>query len=79
MTYIEGVLNGRKVFCMKNPGSVEVMNDIPNSYIESFDWLVKEINNIDKISLEELQSNYDNILSKYSQEAVCEKFLNFLD
>ena len=25
MTYIEAILNGKKVFCMKNPGSLEVM------------------------------------------------------
>lgn len=79
MTYIEGVLNGKKVFCMKNPGSLEVMDGIPNSYIESFDWLCNQINDLSNVSLEELQTNYEKILSKYSQEAIYDKFLNFLD
>lgn len=79
MIYIEGVLGGRKVFCMKNPGSVEVMDGIENTYIESFDWLVDQINNISEISLEELQNNYDVISSRFSQKAVSEKFLDFLE
>ena len=31
MTYIEAIMNGKKVFCMKNRGSLEVMENIPNS------------------------------------------------
>lgn len=79
MTYLEGILNGKKVFCMKNPGSLEVMNEIPNSYIESFDWLCNQIENIDKVPIEELKSNYDNIYNKYSPSSVCKKFISFLD
>ena len=79
MIYIEGVLAGRKVFCMKNPGSIEVMEGIDNTYIESFDWLVNQINSISDISLEELHDNYDKISSKFSQKAVSNKFLEFLD
>lgn len=79
MIYIEGVLAGRKVFCMENPGSIEVMRGIDDTYIESFDWLVDQINNISEVSLEELYKNYDIIVSKFSQDAVSEKFLDFLD
>ncbi len=79
MIYIEGVLAGRKVYCMENPGSTEVMVDINNSYIESFEWLVNQINDISQVSLEELQENYDIILSRFSQNAVSEKFLDFID
>ncbi len=79
MIYIEGILAGRKVFCMENPGSTEVMGSIDNTYIESFEWLVKQINNISDISLSELHQNYEIIMSNFSQKAVSEKFLNFLD
>ena len=79
MTYIEAILNGKKVFCMENPGSLEVMEGISNSYIESYEWLCNQINDIDKISVEELQYNYDKIQEKYSQSIVAEKFLNFLN
>ena len=79
MIYIEGVLGGRKVFCMENQGSLEVMEGIDNTYIESFDWLVDQINDISDISEDELKENYDIISSKFSQKAVSEKFLDFLD
>lgn len=79
MIYIEGVMAGRKVYCMENPGSIEVMEGIDNSYIESFEWLVDQVKNISEISLEELYENYDIILSRFSQKAVSEKFLDFLD
>ena len=79
MTYIEGVLNGKKVFCMKNLGSGEVMENIPNSYIKSFEWLCNQIKEIHKISSDELKSNYDTINEKYSQKTIANKFLDFLD
>ena len=79
MTYIEAILNGKKVFCMENPGSQEVMEGIENSYIESYQWLCEQIDCIDKISREELQYNYDKIQEKYSQSTVAKKFLNFIN
>ena len=78
MTYIEAILNGKKVFCMENPGSLEVMEGISNSYIESYEWLCNQISRIDQISAEELQYNYDKIQEKYSQETVADKFMNFI-
>lgn len=79
MTYIEAILNGKKVFCMKNPGSLEVMENIPNSYIESFDWLYEKINQIHTVSREELIENYKKIDEKYSRKVVTDKFINFLE
>ena len=78
MTYIEGILNGKKVFCMKNPGSLEVMENIPNSYIESYEWLCSQIKDIDKLSLDELIENYNKIQKKFSRDTVSEKFLRLL-
>lgn len=79
MTYLEGILNGKKVFCMKNAGSLEVMKDIPNSFIESNEDLVEKIRNLSNITVEELQENYRKIEERYSRRALAEKFINFLN
>lgn len=78
MTYLEGVLNGKKVYCMKNIGSMEVMKDIPNTYIESNEDLVQKIRNLPNISVEELQDNYKKIENRYSRRTLAEKFINFI-
>lgn len=78
MTYIEAILNGKKVFCMKNEGSSEVMENIPNSYIESFEDLYEKLNKLYTISRTELVENYKKIDKKYSRKIVTEKFINFL-
>lgn len=79
MTYIEAILNGKKVFCMKNPGSLEVMVNIPNSYIESFEDLHEKINHLDEVSKEELMENYKKIEEKYSRKTVTDKFIKFME
>ncbi len=79
MTYIEAILNGKKVFCMKNPGSLEVMENIPNSYIESFEDLCEKINHIDEVTREELVENYNKMQKIYSREIVTDKFIEFLN
>ena len=79
MIYIEAVFNGKKVFCMKNIGSIEVMDDIPNSYIESYEWLIDQIEHIDEITADELKDNYEKINQKYSQDTIAEKFLEFIN
>ena len=79
MSYIEAIFNGKKVYCMENPGSLEVMENIPNSYIESYEWLCNQIRHLDEISVDELIDNYDKISEKYSQEAIAEKFLQLID
>lgn len=79
MTYIEAVFNGKKVFCMRNEGSQEVMKDIPNSYIDSYEELYKKAMHVSEITLDELRSNYRMISKKYSRETVAEKFIKFVD
>ena len=79
MTYIEAILNGKKVFCMKNPGSLEVMNNIPNSYIESYEDLTEKINKLYKTTKKELVNNYEEIEKKYSRKVVTEKFIEFIN
>lgn len=79
MTYIEAVLNGKKVFCMRNQGSSEVMKNIPNTFIESFDDLCKKINKLDKVTKKELIKNYEIIEKTYSRSVLANKFIDFLD
>ena len=79
MTYIEAILNGKKVFCMKNPGSLEVMENIPNSYIESFEDLYEKLNHLYEIPKEELMENYKKIDKKYSRRVVTDKFIKFME
>lgn len=78
MTYIEGILNGKMVYCMKNPGSLEVMSDISDAFITSNEDLVKKINNLPNITVETLQENYRKVESKYSRSEVASKFIEFL-
>ena len=77
MTYIEAILNGKMVFCTKNTGSLEVLKDIKDCYFESYEDLVKKINNIPNISKEQLQENYTKIWNKYSREKMAKEFIEF--
>ena len=79
MTYIEGILSGKSVYCMKNTGSIEVMEGIPNSFIESYEDLVNKINKLPTISVEQLQENYRKIEEKYSRKIIAKKFIEDID
>lgn len=79
MPYIEGVLNGKMVFCMKNPGSEEVMAGIPDAYIESYEDLTRKIRSLPKYTVEDLTRNYDILSAKYSREALSQGFVRFLE
>ena len=77
--YLAAILNGKKVFCVRNSISVEIMENIPNSYIESFEWLCDQINHLDEVSIDELHFNYDFIYEKFSRDNLATNFVNFLD
>lgn len=79
MAYIEAVLNGKKLFCMKTDGSAEILKDIPNTYIESYEGLVDMIENISEVSVEELKENYKHVWKQFSRKRITENFLNALD
>lgn len=76
MTYIEGILNGKMVYCMRTIGALEVLNEIPSCYIDSFEELVNKICHLPDITLSELQHNYMLIAKKYSRDAVTQRFLD---
>lgn len=78
MTYIEGILNGKKVFATVTNGSKEVLKDMPDSYFETFDELSEKINNLSNVTTKELQENYKKIYSNYSRESVANKFLRLI-
>lgn len=78
MTYIEGILNGKKVFATMTNGSKEVLKDIPNSYFETFEELTNNILNLHSITVKELKENYTKICKDYSRESVADKFLKLL-
>lgn len=78
MTYIEGILNGLKVFAYENFGSKEVLSEIEDSFIYSNKDLVKKINNLPNIKKQELVKNYKLICKKYSNEVVADKFIKLI-
>ncbi len=79
MPYIEGVMNGKPVFCMENVGSKEVMADIPNAYIRSYEDLTNKILSLPTITAERLQENYDIISKIYSRPVLADKMLKFMN
>lgn len=78
MTYLEAIFNGKMIFGMKNQGSSEVFKEIPYSYINSYDDLIEKIRNLHNIGIDTLQRNYDIMYSKYSREAIANKFINYI-
>lgn len=78
MTYLEGIFNGKKVFATKNKGSLEVLADIPNSYINSYAELVDSIRKLPQITKKELIENYSKMEKKYSRDETSKDFVNLL-
>jgi CDP-glycerol glycerophosphotransferase (TagB/SpsB family) len=79
MSYIESTLNGSKVFAYPNYGSKEVLEEIPDAFITSFEDLVNKIHALEKVTDEELKRNFDMIMKKYSRKEVSDKFLDLLE
>ena len=75
MTYIEAILNGKKVFCMETEGAKEVLKDIDNTFIDSFEDLIDKINHAHETTIEELVSNYHTVWSRYSRMGITDDFL----
>lgn len=78
MIYLEGILAGKKVYAESNDGSKEVLEGMQESIYNNFDELITYLDNISKITTEELINNYELILSKYSKEFITNKFLNII-
>lgn len=78
MSYIEGVLNGKMVFCMENEGSSEVMEGIPDAFIRSFDDLTDKMLTLPERTKAELEKNYDRIAERYSRDVVGSKIIEYI-
>jgi len=52
---------------------------IDNSIYNNQEELLKYLEKIDKISLEELQGNYDKIISKYGSDKITDEFIRYLN
>lgn len=79
MPYIEGIMNGKMVFCMENQGSKEVMARIPEAYIRSYEDLTQKIQSLPSITLEQLQSYYDIISETYSRQVLADRILAYIN
>ena len=78
MPYIEGIMNGKMVYCMENQGSKEVMEKIPEAYIRSYEDLTQKILSLPEIPVEKLQEYYDIISEKYSRSVLAERILEYI-
>lgn len=79
MPYIEGIMNGKMVFCEENQGSKEVMEKIPSAYIRSYEDLTKKILGLPEITVEQLQEYYDIISEKYSRDTLVNNMVDYLN
>lgn len=79
MPYIEGVLNGKPVFCMRNVGSSEVLGNYPDVFFESYEDLVEKIHSLPNFTIDELKNRYSEINAVYGREKIGKKFLEILN
>lgn len=79
MPYIEGVFNGKPVFCRHNEGSNEVMQGIEGCFFETDAELERLVLDLPRIPLETLLRNYDTIARRYSRAAVADALLGMVD
>lgn len=78
MPYIEGVLNGKPVFCYKNVGSCEVFEKFPEVFIKDYKDLVDKMHSLPMITVDILKDRYEEIDRKYGRKIVGDRFLGFL-
>ena len=76
--YFMATLNYKKVFCLRNNEANEILGDIPNSFIESFDELCEEIYKLPDLSLRELRENHEKIYEKSLKGDIGEEFLEMI-
>lgn len=78
MPYIEGIMNGKMVYCMENVGSREVMSKIPSAYIRSYEDVTEKILHLHELTTEQLQEYYDIIAENYSREALVNNMIEYI-
>jgi hypothetical protein len=78
MIYLEGVLAGKKIYASSNGGSNEVLKKMKENIYSDFDDLYKKLNNIDKVTTDELVKYYDILLEDYGPQKVADEFINLI-
>ena len=68
MNYLFAMLNYKKVFCFKNNKSFDILEDVPDSFIDSWSDLCLKIDNLSNISLKDLKDNYLLAKSKIQKD-----------
>lgn len=79
MPYIEALMNGKMVYCQENPGSLDVLADIPEAIVHSYDELTEKLLSLSDISADTLRNYYDIISKRFSRSALAGSFLDFID
>ena len=77
--YLQGVLNYKKVFCLKNDKSSKILNEIPNTFIESHEWLCDQITNLHKITLKDLYDYYNIVKDKHLEKEFSKKLIEYIE
>ena len=78
MTYIEALLNGKMVFCYPNPGSKEVLRDIPEAVVHSHQQMRDRILKLNTFDDKKMRRYYTLIADRFSRGVVAEKFIRYL-
>ena len=77
--YLQGVLNYKKVFCLKNDKSSKILNEIPNTFIESHEWLCDQITNLHKITMKDLYDYYNIVKDKHLDKEFSKKLIEYIE
>ena len=78
MIYLEGILAGKKIYASSNDGSKEVLVDMKENIYKDFDDLYDKLNNIDKVTTEDLKNYYKIALKEFGPDRVANDFTNML-
>ena len=79
MPYIEALMNGKMVYCQENPGSLDVLADIPEAIVHSYEELTQKLLSLPDISADTLREYYDTISERFSRSALADRFIGFID
>ena len=79
MFYLLGVFNYKKVFCIENDKSSEIFADIPNTFIESYEWLCNQIPNLYKLSFKDFDDYANMVKNNYINEDMAKKLLEYIE
>lgn len=77
--YLQGVLNYKKVFCLENERTSKIFEGIPDTFIESYEWLCNQINKLHELSLKDLDEYYWTVRDKHLEKEISDKLIDYLE